>query len=144
MTFDGDWGGTIGSGDSLFFSITENSGSGYCSGGNWWELFAEDSTANHYQDSIFCIGGGIYDVPYSSMHYALIAGEGSQAASSSYFPGTFTFTSVWGQSTSGSDQLGTSRDWKYPVESTGVTATIFTGTYSCTEGTCGQDSVGWS
>jgi hypothetical protein len=137
---------SVASGDSLMFSLTENSGADYClSDAPYWELFAEDSTYNIYQTYVVCIGAytAPYDIPYSSMHNAITTAEGSYATSSSYFPGTFTFTDVYGVSTSQTNQLGTRTPWEFTNATSGVTATVSASTYSCTEGTCGQTSVGW-
>lgn len=139
--------GPIGSGDNLFFSLTyETTNSNCLNGADYWNLFAEDSTANYYQTYVVCVGPstGLYDIPYSSIHYALTTAEGRYAASSSYFPGNFTFNSIVGVSSSGTDQTGSRTDWKFPVETSGITATIGGFTYSCAAyGTCGQDSTTW-
>jgi hypothetical protein len=138
----------VSAGDSLYFTINEETSNSPCLGGGaYWALFSEDTTANIYQTYTVCVGPdtGIFDTPYSSVHYVLTTAEGGYAATSGYFPSNFAFSAIWGTTSSGTDQLGTRSKWEF-TNATGtgtVTATVSYSTYSCTYGTCGQSSTSW-
>jgi len=130
---------TIGLSDSMYFSITYYSSSGY------WGLFAEDSTQNYYQTYYVDYGTGSQQIPLTSMAHSLTISEGHGTTSVNYFPGTFTFTTEVGTDTNSNWMLGPHADTHLPSGSS-PTATISSYTMSCYSGaaTCAENDLSWS
>ena len=113
----------------------------YLSASTQWLLYGQDSTLSTYVTYYEAVGGS-GNMPYSTLQYALVGIEGHGVNSAGYWPGTVTYTSVVGEDSSGSYQLGTQGTNFEGPSGTTLTASISYSTSSCYAGTCAAVGLG--
>jgi hypothetical protein len=119
--FCGGWNATA-PGDSVYFEVR------YLASTTRWLMYAQDSTANTFSIYYRAEGAGAGQIPLTSAANAYVDMEGRSVDSSSDWPSaTVTFTSLDGQTASGTAQLGAfAETW-----TTGTTSDLpFTSAYT--------------